>query len=629
MLTRYNAVDIETALIEETPLPAFPPAADRTAWAEIRAGAGEDQVQEIISAAEEAAQSDIPSLTASHYLVFKREGERRSYEALIQRRRFMLAQLTLAECLEYEGRFLDAITDIAWATCEESSWSYPAHQSELADMEHQIIDLFASMTGTQLAELLMLLEPELDPLVGKRIRYEMNNRIFTPYLTRHDHWWLYNTEKRSVNNWTAVCNGNVVNAAIRLEQDPARLAEIIARAGRSLDDYMQTFDPDGGSTEGPGYWAYGFGNYVLAAQAIEQRTNGRIRFMDGDQIRNIAQFPLRTLMSPGFYVNFSDCDPIIVFPTSLLVYLAERLDLPGLLTLSKQQDNKGNASRNSELNWALRNLVWQVPPVEETTYIPAENDWYNGMVWMVARRNPQDPDALVLAAKGGHNGEMHNQNDVGNFIVHLNGESVVADIGRGRYTKAYFDHRRYDHFINQSLGHSCPVPNGQMELPHSNPRRGAGNTVINDPDWVSPANYASQLIEHQADNTIDLLRIEMKNVYPQEADLQSLERTIALHRDTPSGWVEVIDEVQFESQPGTLESALTTFGDVELHEGSVTLKGENASLNVSYDAQNLTARVEHIKDVDLAASERDVNRVVFAFKQPQQNGSIRLEIRPA
>jgi hypothetical protein len=627
-LTRYNAIDIDDALREETPAPAFPPAADRDSWAKIRAGAGEDEVAEIIAAAEDAAASEIPALTATHYLVFKREGERASFESLIQRRRFMLAQLALAECLEYKGRFLDPLLNIAWATCEESSWSYPAHQSELADMEHQVIDLFASMTGTQLAELLMLLEPELDPRLGQRIRYEMNNRIFTPYLTRHDHHWLYNTQHRTVNNWTAVCNGNVVNAAIRLETDLSRLAEMIARAARSLDDYLETFDPDGGSTEGPGYWAYGFGNYVLLAQAVEWRTNGRIRFMDGDHIRNIAQFPLRTMMSPGFYTNFSDCDPIITYPPALLVYLAQRLDLPGLVQLVNPPGGHRGV-RSGELNWALRNLVWRVPTeTARTPFIPPRQDWYGGMMWMIARYDPHDPDALVLAAKGGHNGEMHNQNDVGSYIVHLNRESVIADIGRGRYTKAYFDHRRYDHFVNQSLGHSCPVPNGHMQMPQSNPRRGAGNRVIDDPDRVPPSSYASELLEHRSDDQIDLMQIELRKVYPAEADLQSLRRTVALHRQAPRGWVEVVDEVDFASAPGTLESVVTTFGAVEIADGVATLRGEKGTLAVHYDPAHVQARVELVKDVDLAMGARDVNRVVFALRQPAQSGVIRLEIRP-
>ncbi len=628
MLSQYNPVDIEAALVEESPPPAFPPAADRVGWAKIRAAAGEEVVQSLIAAAEEDAVREIPGLTATHYLVFKREGERASFEALIQRRRAMLANLTLAECLEYQGRFLDPLLNVAWAICEESSWSYPAHQSELTDMERQVIDLFASMTGTQLAEMDMLLGAELDPLLGKRIRYEMNNRIFTPYLTRHDHWWMYDTLQRKVNNWTAVCNGNVINAAIRLETDMARLAEMIARAARSLDDYLDTFDPDGGSTEGPGYWAYGFGNFVLVAQAVEWRTNGRIAFMDGDHIRNIAQFPLRTLMSPGYYTNFSDCDPLISFPPALLTYLSQRLDLPGLAQISNDAQGK-RAFRSGELNWALRNLVWQLPAgAGSTRFIPPKQDWYNGMMWMIARYNPDDPDALVLAAKGGHNGEMHNQNDVGNFIVHLNGESVIPDIGRGRYTKAYFDHRRYDHFVNQSLGHSCPVPNGQMQMPQSNPRRGAGNRVINDPDHVLHSTYAAQLLEHQSDDSIDLLSVELKEVYPAEADLQSLKRTVALHREAPRGWVEVLDEVIFTGQPGTLESALTVLAPVEMGDGVVTVRGEKGVLAVHYDAASLTVKVERVKDVDLATGLCDVNRIMFGFRQPQQNGSIRLRIVP-
>ena len=54
---------------------------------------------------------------------------------------------------------------------------------------------------------------------------------------------------RPVNNWTAVCNAGVAGAAIYLEPDAARLAEILARAARSLDDYLSTFDEDGGSTK--------------------------------------------------------------------------------------------------------------------------------------------------------------------------------------------------------------------------------------------------------------------------------------------------------------------------------------------------------------------------------------------
>lgn len=484
------------------------------------------------------------------------------------------------------------------------------------------------MTGAQLAEMQVLLGAELDPLVGKRVYDEIDRRLLTPYLARHDHWWLYNTSRREVNNWTAVCNGNVVNAAIHLEPDLTRLAEIIARAARSLDDYLSTFDIDGGSTEGPGYWAYGFGNYVLVAQLIEHRSGGRLPFMDGELIHKVAHFPLRTMLSPGKWVNFSDADIEAKFPGSLLYYLAGRLNLPDLITLYYEQEQRGVVARTNELTWSLRGLFWRPDsvPQEPVRLIPNPHDWYSEMHWMVARYDPADPDALVLAAKGGHNGEMHNQNDVGSFIVHINGEPIIADIGRGRYTRFYFSETRYEHFVCQSFGHSCPVPNGQMQGPLAAPRRAPGNQITQISEEMRGRNFYATLLEHRADD--DLLKIEMKHAYPKAADLNSLVRTIRLHREEPKGWVELVDEVEFASGPGTFESVLTTFGGVELGDGAVLLKGDDGALHVAYDQDAVRPRIELVEDVDLSTGPRDVRRVVFEWIRPQQQGAIRLSIVP-
>lgn len=609
MLSKYNARDIENALIFETPPPLFPDASDRVAWQKVRETVGEEQIAEIIAKAETDAESEIPSLSATMYLEFDRTGERNGYEIPAARRREMLTDLTLAEALEYEGRFLDPLLNVIWSICEESSWSYPAHQRYLTDLDHPIVDLFASLTGFFLAEADHLIGHKLDPLVGKRIRDEIDHRLLTPYLIRHDHWWLYNTQERRVNNWTAVCNANVVGAAIYLEKDMARLAEIIARSARSMDDYLETFDADGGSTEGPGYWSFGFGNYVVWAQLVAHRTNGRVDGFQEKIVRKAAEFPLRTLLSPGYFVNFSDCDRHVSLRVPLLTILAEKFDLPDLMRLAReQQEQQAPQKWDARLNWAVRDLFWPVKPEPAGRFIPNKHDWYSEMMWMIARFDPEDPDALVLAAKGGHNAEMHNQNDVGNLIVHLNGESVIADIGRGRYTRQYFGPERYDHFVNQSLGHSTPVPNGHQQPPGEE--------------------YAAQLLEHKADQNIDLMKLEMKNVYPPEAGLASLKRTVAMHRDAPRGWVELVDEVEFESELGTLESALTTFGEVEIDDTTVTLKGEKASLRFLYDPDAVTVQTKLIKDVDLAEGPTDVNRVAFELKEPAKRGTIALRIEP-
>ncbi len=606
MLCQYNPIDIERALHAGASDPPFPPAADRAAWEAVRAALGEEAVSEMIAQAEADAESPIPALPATLYLEFVRTGQREGYQDPMARRRQMLCRLALAECLEYQGRFLDPLLDVAWAICEESSWAYPAHQRALTDMEHPVIDLGAAMTALYLAELDLLLGRELDPALGKRIRYDVDRRCFTPYLTRHDHWWLHNTHLRNVNNWTAFCNGGVVGAAIYLESDMARLAEIIARAARSLDDYLDTFDPDGGSSEGPGYWSYGFGYYTILAHLVEHRTGGMVDFLAGERIRRIAQYPLRTVLSPGVYVNFSDCNRRVRLIAPHLAYLARRLDLPDLMRLAREQ---GGSPRERMLSWGLRNLFWRPEGDPAGRFVPARHDWFRGMMWMIARYDPADPGALVLAAKGGHNGEMHNQNDVGSIIVHVCEESVVADPGRGRYTRAYFGPERYEHFVNSSRGHSVPVPNGREQLPGRE--------------------HGAELLEHRADEAIDLLRLELRGAYPGEADLASLQRTVALHREPPRGWVELADDVRFASGPGMLESVLITFGRVDMGASEVTLRGERGALRVRFDPDVVSPRVEEVRDVDLAEGPADIRRVVFAFAEPREEGTIRLRIEPA
>ena len=63
-----------------------------------------------------------------------------------------------------------------------------------------------------------------------------------------------------------------------------------------------------------------------------------------------------------------------------------------------------------------------------------------------------------FAAKGGHNREPHNHNDVGTFILAKDGRQVIADVGSGVYTRQYFKpETRYDHFHCSSRGHSVPM----------------------------------------------------------------------------------------------------------------------------------------------------------------------------
>ncbi len=605
MLTKYNPIDIEGILRTMSGEPPFPPADDRAAWDEVRRDLGDAEVPGLISRAEADSVEAVPSLPATLFLEYKRTGQREGFQIPRARRREMLSSLTIAECLENSGRFLDAALDVAWAICEESSWALPAHQVDLTDTERPVIDLGAAMTALELAEFDYLLGGRLDSFLRKRIRDEVDRRCFNPYLTRHDFWWLYNTQARRVNNWTAVCNAGVVGAAVYLESDPARLAEMIAKCARSMDDYLETFDPDGGSSEGPGYWSYGFGYYTVLAHLIAERTGGTIMFLDGELFRKTARYPLATVLSRGLYVNFSDCDRRVGFSAPHLAYLSRALDVPELMPLAREQPAD---RRESTLAWALRRLFWRPSDEPAGGSRPTPHDWFSGMQWMIARYDPDDPSALVVAAKGGNNAEMHNQNDVGTVIVHASEESLIADVGRGRYTKAYFGPTRYDHFVNASTGHSIPLANGYAQPPGGE--------------------YHAEVLEHAAGSDRDVLALELKAAFPAEADLETLVRRVVLRRDVPRGAVEITDSVRFASKPGTFESRFTTFAAVEIGQDTVVLRGERGAVRLSFDSTIVAPRLETEKSVDLSEGPRDVNIVVFALKRPSREAAVALTVVP-
>ena len=120
MLCQYDPIHLERTLRAADPQPRFPPIGDRDAWQALRHDLGEHAVTALITQAEDAVSDPIPPLPATLFLEVHRTGQREGYETPQSRRREMLLDLVFGECLEDEGRFLDPILDVAWASCEAS-----------------------------------------------------------------------------------------------------------------------------------------------------------------------------------------------------------------------------------------------------------------------------------------------------------------------------------------------------------------------------------------------------------------------------------------------------------------------------------------------------------------------------
>lgn len=582
------------------------PAANTPQWQALKTRLSTENLADLLATATLDVNAPIPALPARLYHEFRETGRREGYEDAQRDRRNRLYRLTLAEWLEGQGRFLPALEDLAWARLEETNWAWPAHARDLDHPDHPTLDLAAAMTALDMAEMDYLIGPRLSPNLRARLRSEVERRAIGPFLERDDHWWLHTTPQKQVNNWTAVCVAGVVGAALYLEVDTDRLARIVTRGLSSLADYLETFDAQGGSTEGPDYWTYGFGNYCVLAQLLHARTNGAIDLLAGDYLRDIAQFPLRTMLAPGVWVSFSDSDSNPVFHPGLLSYLAAHLDLHGLLGMGMRNDFA--VTDFNQFAWPLRQYAWPLADVAAPTQL-GQHDWYDEMGWMISRFDPADADALCLAIKGGHNDEMHNQNDIGSFMVISGGKVVLTDPGRGRYSKAYFGPERYANLMASSRGHSVPMVNGfeQTEGRH----------------------YAATVLDHSHSTTADQLDLDMTAAYPADAGLKSLKRSVTFDRAAPGGRVLLDDSFEFTANEVRFQSVLVTPMSARLEAGVVLIGTPGAGLRVTFDAAALDVSFDRHDGVEKQYQPAvDLIRVVFTPRQPAGQGRLALEISP-
>ena len=387
----------------------------------------------------------IEAFRHSEYRAFLTTGQREPDDA---RRRRQRTQLQLAADACYLGDDQRAyLQDLLWATCETTWWVAAAHQEPNGPL-----DLLSTMMAAQLAEIVDLLGDRLDAEVVDRVTAEVRRRVLEPYLDpRYRHiWWRKNS-----NNWNAVCHGGVSTAAIILQNDPEKLTRTLATALSDMEIFVGGFTDDGGCTEGPGYWRYGFGWFMKIAERLHDWSAGRIDITGDPKIGRIARYPLATCVRPGVDLPFADYHGGGKLSPLLALRINRFFDVPELYALCPR--NEDDTLKLSNLDEALR---YDGRPVPAT---PPTGDKLLAELGTALLRTAEGK--VALGAKAGHNGEHHNHNDVGSFVVYQEGTEFITDPGAPQYTARTFSPRRYEIALCNSFGHSVPVIDGQLQKP--------------------------------------------------------------------------------------------------------------------------------------------------------------------
>ena len=605
----------------------YPTAAERSAWEALP-----DSVRRAhIALGERALTRAWPHLEATNYLKFARIGDRAQYEAPYFQRRDTLGALVIAECIEGQGRFLDAITNAVWSICEESSWVLPAHMyiqgdPGLPDTANPVVDLFDGETAALVAWTVYLLGEQLQaisPLIVPRLTREIDARILTPNLERDDFWWMGFGETR-VNNWNPWVNSNWLACNLLIEPDEERRAAAVYKILRSLDRFLVPYPRDGGCDEGPGYWSRAGASVYDNLEMLQNVTGGQLDEFGDPLIRNIGRYVYRAHISGSYYLNFADASSVLM-PDPLLVFGYGRMieDAPmqafGAWLAGQADVLSHGVATERNIAPSLGRLLPALFSLKDLPAQPAQpplvrDVWLPDIQVMVARDQAGAERGFYLAAKGGHNEESHNHNDVGNFVTYLDGKPVIIDIGVETYTRKTFSPQRYEIWTMQSAYHSLPTINGVMQSPGKK--------------------FAAQGVQYTADEVSASLSLDLAAAYPPEAGIRSWQRTIRLRRGAQ---VELADSYDLAAAPRELTLSLMTPCQVDASKAGTLVLSETALVGehsagagkVIYDPAVFSVRVEEcpVADPRLAGAwGARLYRLLFTARSPQAQGSWQLTI---
>lgn len=619
---KFTKEALKNTLISQAKWIPFPKPSDRAGWSK----ANQDMLKGYIKKADSLISYQWPSIPATKSLLIERTGDRNEYQAISFQKRYILGTLLLAEIYENKGRFIDPIINGVWSICEESWWGASAHlpqtkeYSGLMDVSQPFVDLFAAETATYLAWVDYFLGDKLDavsPQIRKRIYVETNNRIFQPLMTKSHGWMSTNQNGRPPNNWNPWICSNWLNTALLLEKDDTKRTDMVFKVLDVLDEFVNPYPQDGGCDEGPGYWGAAAASLYDNISMLNLASNNAFQYVyEDEKIKNMGKFIYRAQIGKEYFLNFADADPKPGMAANMIYRFGKDIKDTDMMKFGAyyRKPENGDVGRfHFFRNFYALFIQDEYQNAEQALPLP-KDVWLPNLQVMIARDNQGSTKGLFVAAKGGHNDESHNHNDIGNYVVYYDGQPVLIDVGRGTYTRKTFSAKRYDIWYNCSDHHNVPTINGKTQPPGASFK--AGNVL------------------YKQEKNASQISLDIAKSYPAEAGVNKWQRTIRLNRGKN---VEVNDVINLTQANKITQHLMTCYPAEVVRPGELVIRykpatGEAKDFTIRYDPGQMQATVEKIRleameDKGIVEKWGDnIYRINFEVKAPKVNDKINFVI---
>lgn len=612
-----NEIELSRTLIKDFSELNFPGYKNRNFWEKLP----QTIRQEYIRQAEKYLAYAWPAVKATDYLEIIRSGDRRQevYAAPFG----ALQALVMGELAEGKGRFMDQIVNGVWFYSEQTWWGWSAHLTlqkaphGLPDVNEPVIDLGVGEAANVLSWTWFLFKDEFDkihPLISKRLKDEIMKKAVIPYYQRDDFWWM-GLKGQSVNNWNPWTNHNMLTAILILEDNQEQKIKGVQKVIRSLDVFLNGYPADGGCDEGPSYWGRAGGSLYQCLDLLKRATQGKFNVFDHPLIKNIGSYIYKVYIDYPYFVNFADADPISGSrPFVIYSYGKEIGDsvLQKFGAFLAKKQGWGEKKPGEKVDEQIMQLMY----LDEIANTPSENAlisdfWLPDIQIGGGRDKASSSQGFFFAAKGGHNAESHNHNDVGSCVMYYNGKPCLIDLGRETYTAKTFSDRRYEIWTMQSQYHNLPKINGFDQLPGKQ--------------------YHATGTQFKANAKQILFSTDISKAYPNEAEVKKWERLYRLDRSKEFIIQDVYELNKILDNSTTLN--FITYSNVSLVKpGTIKLHSNDYDLEMRYDPQIVSPKIEFIEVTDKGLKRYwpdGVTRIVFTLKFSSNHGKNKITIVPS